>query len=555
MFTTGDRIGDWVVERPLGAGGMGSVYRCHNALTTRIQAAVKVVWQGGGPSEDARERFIREVEALESLQHPGIVRVKGWGETEAGELWLAMDLVEGQDLDRRLRLGPLAPDAAIRAFGPIVDGLAHAHARGVFHRDIKPANILLDPEGEGRLVDFGIAMQDDRTRVTLANSVPGTPAYLAPEVFGGRPEPRPLDIYALGQVLYEALTGTPAFPDPGTLTTTQRMAHVAGGKIRSAQLDPGPGIPDHLRHLVRAATHPDPRMRLASLDSFADALRGQLLDVEAAEPTSLFELPDWAAPTEEMPKGTRFADPVDAELLDLAGPDAPPELPAVHERLPPPAPASDVIPDRRSFLAGMGAAALGLVGLWGAARLAGAGDTPRMVSIRVNGLADGMAFRARLGQRWLEGSPPWTVDGVVGAQTLYWVSGDTCDVNAFPPTCADHCACQEVQVGAHEVDIVVQVPPVPELAGLRVRIANTSDAGPGARVEEGLTARGAVVVDHVRGFPRMANRVLYWDDRFEPGAQAVARAVAHIAKVTVEKPESEVPPDFDVIVWLPPSAD
>ncbi|MCA9571184.1 MAG: protein kinase [Myxococcales bacterium] len=501
-----------------------------------------------------RKSFEHSIKILGKLEHENVVHMRDHGK-HRGVPFMVVDYYPNLNLrERIIKRSELLVSHQLILVRQLAKALNYIHQQGFLHLDLKPENILILDDGSLILVDFDLALPHKGKPIKL-KTLHGTPAYLAPEVFGGRPEPRPLDIYALGQVLYEALTGTPAFPDPGTLTTTQRMAHVAGGKLRSAQLDPGPGIPDHLRHLVRAATHPDPRMRLASLDSFADALRGQLLDVEAAEPTSLFELPDWAAPTEEMPKGTRFADPVDAELLDLAGPDAPPELPAVHERLPPPAPASDVIPDRRSFLAGMGAAALGLVGLWGAVRLAGAGDTPRMVSIRVNGLADGMAFRARLGQRWLEGSPPWTVDGVVGAQTLYWVSGDTCDVNAFPPTCADHCACQEVQVGAHEVDIVVQVPPVPELAGLRVRIANTSDAGPGARVEEGLTARGAVVVDHVRGFPRMANRVLYWDDRFEPGAQAVARAVAHIAKVTVEKPESEVPPDFDVIVWLPPSAD
>ncbi|MCA9566870.1 MAG: protein kinase, partial [Myxococcales bacterium] len=131
-----DTIGDWVVEAPLGQGGMGSVYRCHNALAPRIRAAVKVVHELPGEDSADRERFVREVEALEGLQHPAIVRVKGWGATDDGVLWLAMDLVEGEDLAARLARGPLDPDTARRTFRDIAAGLAHAHGREVFHRDI-----------------------------------------------------------------------------------------------------------------------------------------------------------------------------------------------------------------------------------------------------------------------------------------------------------------------------------------------------------------------------------------------------------------------------------
>lgn len=270
-FDEGTSIGDWIVEAPLGAGGMGSVFRCHNRLTPRIRAAVKVV--DGGTDPAVRERFVREVEALEGLQHPAIVRVKGWGD-QGDVLWLAMDLVEGEDLHHRLRSGPLAQDQARRVFRELAEGLAHAHAREVFHRDIKPANVLLQPDGSGRIVDFGIAIHHGRTRLSAAGVIPGTPAYLAPEVFGGAPSPRALDVYAFGQLLYEALLGEPAFPEPEALTTTQAIAHIAGRKLQSAPLDPGPDFAEDLRALVRRTTHPDPNQRLLDLDAVVAGFDG-----------------------------------------------------------------------------------------------------------------------------------------------------------------------------------------------------------------------------------------------------------------------------------------
>ena len=133
-----ERIGDWVIEGPIGSGGMGTVYRCHNALTPRIKAAVKII-RSDRP-ETFRERFLREVESLEALHHPAVVRVKGWGEQE-GMLWLAMDLVEGTDLEDALYTkGALSEEAAVRVFSDVAAGLAHAHERNVIHRDVKPAD-------------------------------------------------------------------------------------------------------------------------------------------------------------------------------------------------------------------------------------------------------------------------------------------------------------------------------------------------------------------------------------------------------------------------------
>lgn len=273
-----ERIGDWVIEGPIGSGGMGTVYRCHNALTPRIKAAVKII-RPDRP-DTFRERFLREVESLEALHHPAVVRVKGWGEQD-GMLWLAMDLVEGTDLEDALyHNGALSQEAAVRVFSDVASGLAHAHERTVIHRDVKPANILIMPNGDGRIVDFGIAVQDGRTRLTAAGSMNGTPAYMAPETFGGKPTAELLDIYALGQALHESLTGTVAFPQPEGLTTTQQLAHIVGLKMKAEALDPGPEFPDHLREIIRRSTEPQPSRRIPSMRQFADALAGAKLPAE-----------------------------------------------------------------------------------------------------------------------------------------------------------------------------------------------------------------------------------------------------------------------------------
>ena len=144
MLSPGERIGDWIIERPLGEGGMGAVYLARNSITERIRAAGKVIKPRAYAEE--RERFAREVEALDSLRHDAIVGVKGWGEDpERGLLWMAMDLVEGEEVAHVLERGPMSIEAVASIFSVVADGLQYAHERGFRHRDIKPANISLTP--------------------------------------------------------------------------------------------------------------------------------------------------------------------------------------------------------------------------------------------------------------------------------------------------------------------------------------------------------------------------------------------------------------------------
>ncbi|MBW2253557.1 MAG: serine/threonine protein kinase [Deltaproteobacteria bacterium] len=271
LLKRGDQIGDWIVVDELGEGGMGAVYRCHNTLSTKIGAAVKVLKPHG--LGKARERFLREVELLASVQHPAVVRVLGGGEdTKRGLLYMAMELLNGEELADRLERGPLEWDEACRIFHQLGAGLLAAHEKGVVHRDIKPQNILLCDDGTAKLLDFGIAIQTGGEKLTREGQVPGTVSYMAPEVFEGKKPDHRADIYALGLLLWEALTGKEAYPEDPTTTQQQNIVRIMGEKLRSESLDPGGKYPRGVRDLIARCTIPEPERRLSELTLFVKVL-------------------------------------------------------------------------------------------------------------------------------------------------------------------------------------------------------------------------------------------------------------------------------------------
>jgi serine/threonine protein kinase len=239
VLKAGERIGDWIIDSPLGEGGMGAVYRVHSALSGRVEAALKVMKPSGEP--DARARFVREAEALSALRHPNVVRVMGFSEdTARGLLYIVMELAKGETLKRRLERGALPLPEVLGMFLPLASALEHAHAAGVFHRDLKPSNIVLAPDGV-RLVDFGIAAASSAETLTGGGGHLGTLSYLPPEIFRGeKPQPRAIDGYAFGLLLHDA---------------------VGMRKVQQPALDPGSASPGPLRDLVRRATDPDPARR------------------------------------------------------------------------------------------------------------------------------------------------------------------------------------------------------------------------------------------------------------------------------------------------------
>jgi hypothetical protein len=197
------RLGNLEVGELLGRGGMGEVFRARDVKLGR-EVAVKFLPEALAASAEGRARFEREARALAQLAHPNIVALHEFGEWE-GQPYLVMELVEGAPLPTRL---PLPRAEAIRVTRAVCAALCFAHARGFVHRDIKPANVLVDPRGQVKLADFGIArlMGDAGGAVTRAGAVVGTPQYLPPEALSGAaPDPK-MDVFSVGVLLYELCT-------------------------------------------------------------------------------------------------------------------------------------------------------------------------------------------------------------------------------------------------------------------------------------------------------------------------------------------------------------
>ncbi len=305
-----ERIGDWVVEKALGAGGMGAVYLCHNRLDAGIRAAVKVMFTHG--TGDEKERFLREIRTLFQLKHPAVIKLAGFGEGPGeGELWMAMELVEGEDFEDVLARGAFPAARAVELFETLADGLVHCHDRGLFHRDLKPGNIMLGADEHPVLIDFGISLDTQRkTRLTSADMAVGTPEYMPPEVFGGEAEPSPAlaDVYALGLVLYEVLTGRRAFQRP---TNAHPLRWFVKAKVSSRPFDPGESFEPRLRQLVRDATQPDPDDRLDDMTAFRDRLRqlGEVATAPAPSPPAEAERPAPPPTTRPMVRAGRRSSP------------------------------------------------------------------------------------------------------------------------------------------------------------------------------------------------------------------------------------------------------
>lgn len=264
----GKKIGSYVVEKVLGKGGMGEVYLASHELLERKVALKRLL----APDDEKAaahlgERFRREGRALAQLSHQGIVGVYDLF-TWRGDFYMALELIDGMDLAELLKKGPLPVDVSALIALRVAEALEHAHFHDIVHRDVKPANVMVSKSGDVKLMDFGVARDDNLDSVTKTGMLVGTPAYLAPEVIKGEPAGEKNDIYALGATLYYMLSGRRMFAH----ATPENIYHLIATGSYPRLSSVARGVPRALRRIVGKCLEKNPKRRYAS----AAALRHDL---------------------------------------------------------------------------------------------------------------------------------------------------------------------------------------------------------------------------------------------------------------------------------------
>jgi serine/threonine-protein kinase len=285
----------YTVERPIARGGMADVYLARDQVLDRL-VAVKVLFPEFARDPSFVERFRREAHSAASLNHPNIVGVYDWGQ-EHGTYFIVMEYVEGQSLRDILRAQRTLPAIQAAAIGAeIADALAFAHRHGVVHRDVKPGNVLITPSGQVKVTDFGIAANptDAAQGLTQTGSVMGTATYFSPEQAQGFHVDGRSDVYALGVVLYEMVTGFPPFQADSPVAVA--MKHVREEPAPPSQFVPD--LPPDLERVILAALAKDVNVRYQSADELRDDLvrfeRGRPVTAPVAPPVRA-EAPTMAA--------------------------------------------------------------------------------------------------------------------------------------------------------------------------------------------------------------------------------------------------------------------
>ncbi len=277
--------GRYRVLSRLGSGGMADVYLAEDQLLGR-RLAVKVLHHHFAEDQEFVERFRREASSAAGLSHPNIVGIFDRGEWD-GTYYIAMEYVPGRSLKELVReQGPLEPVVAIDIVTQILQAARFAHARGVIHRDLKPHNVILDEEGRARVTDFGIA-QAGASDMTMTGSIMGTAQYLSPEQAQGHAVSAASDMYAVGVILYELLTG--AVPFDGDTAVAIAFKQVSAQPLAPSVANPT--VPAVLDEIVLRALAKDPVARYASAEEFIAALRAARERLPAGVATAIFATP------------------------------------------------------------------------------------------------------------------------------------------------------------------------------------------------------------------------------------------------------------------------
>jgi predicted Ser/Thr protein kinase len=271
--------GRYELEEVVGHGGMSSVYRAHDSLLERY-VALKVLHQQYNEDEDFVERFKREARSVAQLQHPNIVTVIDRGE-EDGRQYIVFEFIDGENLKELVvRKGRLGVRDALEIALEVAQGLAFAHEHGLVHRDVKPQNVLLNGDGRAKVTDFGIARSlDVEHGMTQTGTVLGTSNYIAPEQASGQPVDAHTDVYSLGVVLYEMLTGE--VPFPGENFVAVAMKHIQ--EPSPSVLDVRGDVPLRIAEMVDRALEKDPEHRFPTMNAFAAEIESNLAELDRGE--------------------------------------------------------------------------------------------------------------------------------------------------------------------------------------------------------------------------------------------------------------------------------
>jgi eukaryotic-like serine/threonine-protein kinase len=272
------------LEELVGTGGMSSVYKARDRLLER-NVALKVLHPHYSDDAEYVERFRREARSVAQLSHPHIVTVIDRGE-DGGQQFIVFEFIDGENLKQLIgRIGPLPVRRAVELALEIADALAFAHDHDLVHRDVKPQNVLLTPDGDAKVTDFGIARSlDVEQGVTQTGTVLGTSNYLSPEQASGKPVTPATDVYSLGVVLFELLTGEVPFPGENFVAVAMKHINEPPPDLTEKR----PDVPLRLVAAVERALEKDPSRRFQSMGEFASELQQCLAEMASADEERTF---------------------------------------------------------------------------------------------------------------------------------------------------------------------------------------------------------------------------------------------------------------------------
>ncbi len=271
----GKTISHYKILEHLGAGGMGVIYKAQDLRLGRL-VALKFLPPEWSRDEAAKRRFIQEAQAASSLDHPNVINIHEIDETEDGQLFIAMAYYDGETLLEKLVGGPLAVEQALAIAVQTAEGLTQAHAQGIFHRDIKPANLMITREGVVKILDFGLAKFAGQLRMTKVGVTLGTVAYMSPEQARGEPTRGATDIWSLGAVLYEMLSGELPFKGGNEQAIIYSILHQEVTPLRQV----ASGVPPALDRVVLKALAREPGERYPRMADLLEGLKRARAELE-----------------------------------------------------------------------------------------------------------------------------------------------------------------------------------------------------------------------------------------------------------------------------------